>query len=91
MQKPPPRGRPPLEADPQWIEWLTDASENITLPQTSFAGGNKEPGDEENYELRSNRPYKNDAVKTLRSMKINYQIAQGENTCKTTKQSSTMT
>ena len=24
-----------------WIEFLTHASENITLPQTSFAGGNK--------------------------------------------------
>ena len=44
----------PLEADPPrgrplWTEWLTDASENITLPQTSFAGSNKETGDEENY------------------------------------------
>ena len=28
-------GRPPL-----WTEFLTHASENITLPQTSFAGGN---------------------------------------------------
>ena len=24
---------------PPWTEWLTHASENITLPQTSFAGG----------------------------------------------------
>ena len=29
--------RPP----PPWTEFLTHASENITLPQTSFAGGNK--------------------------------------------------
>ena len=26
---------------PPWTEFLTHASENITLPQTSFAGGNK--------------------------------------------------
>ena len=26
---------------PLWTEFLTHASENITLPQTSFAGGNK--------------------------------------------------
>ena len=26
---------------PPWTEWLTGASENITLPQTSFAGGKK--------------------------------------------------
>ena len=32
---PPPAGTPPL-----WTEFLTHASENITLPQTSFAGGN---------------------------------------------------
>ena len=33
-----------LRADPPtplWTEFLTHASENITLPQTSFAGGNK--------------------------------------------------
>ena len=29
------------EADPLWTEFLTHASENITLPQTSFASGNK--------------------------------------------------
>ena len=30
------------EADaPLWTEFLTHAIENITLPQTSFAGGNK--------------------------------------------------
>ena len=29
-------GTPPL-----WTEFLTDTSENITLPQTSFAGGKK--------------------------------------------------
>ena len=29
-------GTPPL-----WTEWLTDRFKNITLPQTSFAGGNK--------------------------------------------------
>ena len=32
------------EADPPppppWIEFVTHATENITLPQTSFAGGN---------------------------------------------------
>ena len=27
------------EADPPWTEFLTHATENITLPQTSFAGG----------------------------------------------------
>ena len=32
---PPPGPDPPL-----WTEFLTHASENITLPQTSFAGGN---------------------------------------------------
>ena len=26
---------------PPWTEFLTHATENITLPQTSFAGGNK--------------------------------------------------
>ena len=31
-------GTPP---PPLWTEFLTHASENITLPQTSFAGGNK--------------------------------------------------
>ena len=31
------RGRPP---PPPWTEFLTHATENITLPQTSFAGGN---------------------------------------------------
>ena len=33
---PHPRADPPL-----WTEFLTHASENITLPQTSFAGGNE--------------------------------------------------
>ena len=28
------------EADPPWREFFTHAAENITLPQTSFAGGN---------------------------------------------------
>ena len=27
---------------PPWAEWLTHACENITLPQTSFAGGNEQ-------------------------------------------------
>ena len=27
------------EADPPWTEFLTHTTENITLPQTSFAGG----------------------------------------------------
>ena len=26
---------------PPWTEWLTDRCKNITLRQTSFAGGNK--------------------------------------------------
>ena len=30
---------PPSHAPPLWTEFLTHASENITLPQTSFAGG----------------------------------------------------
>ena len=29
-----------LRQTPPWTEFLTHASENITLPQTSFAGGN---------------------------------------------------
>ena len=29
-----------LRLNPQWTEFLTHASENITLPETSFAGGN---------------------------------------------------
>ena len=33
-----PVGRLP---SPTWTEWLTDASKNITFPQTSFVGGNK--------------------------------------------------
>ena len=45
----PPVGRPPLEADPLTdaeppVNRMTDASENITLPQTSFTGG-KNPND----------------------------------------------
>ena len=28
------------QTPPPWTEFLTHASENITLPQTSFAGGN---------------------------------------------------
>ena len=50
----PPGGRPPghvtcdacLEATPPHpptIDRVTDACENITLPQTSFAGGKKKP------------------------------------------------
>ena len=36
----PPRTRHPLgPGTPLWTEFLTHASENITLPQTSFAGG----------------------------------------------------
>ena len=31
---------PPREQTPFWTEFLTQACENITLPQTSFAGGN---------------------------------------------------
>ena len=30
---------PPGGSTPLWIEFLTHTSENITLPQTSFAGG----------------------------------------------------
>ena len=30
---------PPLHPPPLWTEWLTHASENITLSQTLFAGG----------------------------------------------------
>ena len=36
---PPPTPHPP--PPPPWTEFLTHATENITLPQTSFAGGNK--------------------------------------------------
>ena len=31
---------PPGSRPPPWTEFLTHASENITLPQASFAGGN---------------------------------------------------
>ena len=34
-------GVPAQVLSPLWTEFLTHASENITLPQTSFAGGNK--------------------------------------------------
>ena len=36
----PPDQAPPDQAPPPWTETLTHASENITLPRTSFAGGN---------------------------------------------------
>ena len=36
----PPDQAPPGSRHPPWTEFLTHASENITLPQTSFAGGN---------------------------------------------------
>ena len=36
----PPRSRAPREQAPPWTEFLTHASENITLSQTLFAGGN---------------------------------------------------
>ena len=32
---------PPEQVPPLWTETLTHATENITLPETSFAGGNK--------------------------------------------------
>ena len=35
------RQPPSREQTHPWTEFLTHASENITLPQTSFAGGNK--------------------------------------------------
>ena len=34
----PPVGRPPPDSDPQSVNRMTDPSENITLPQTSFVG-----------------------------------------------------
>ena len=37
----PPRADTPWPPSPWWTEFLTHACENITLPQTSFAGGNK--------------------------------------------------
>ena len=37
---PPGAGTPPRAVPPPWTETLTHATENITLPQTSFAGGN---------------------------------------------------
>ena len=33
-------GVPAWRVPPPWTEFLTHANENITLPQTSFAGGN---------------------------------------------------
>ena len=39
--RPPSGSRPPPGLDPPWTEFLTHACENITLPQTSLAGGNK--------------------------------------------------
>ena len=44
LPDPPPRGRPPvgrLPVDRPPMNKMTDVSENITLPQTSFAFGNK--------------------------------------------------
>ena len=41
QDQPPPRDQAPPWA--LWTEFLTHACENITLPQTSFAGGNKNP------------------------------------------------
>ena len=38
---PGPPGGVPAQVPPLWTEWLTDRCKNITLPQTSFAGGNK--------------------------------------------------
>ena len=35
-----PRSSPPGADTPLWTEFLTHAYENITLPQTRFAGGN---------------------------------------------------
>ena len=35
------RGSPAQVLPPLWTEFLTHAYENITLPQTSFAGGNE--------------------------------------------------
>ena len=37
--RPPPEQTPPGADPPPWTEFLTYACENITLPQTSFAGG----------------------------------------------------
>ena len=44
MHTPPPATihTPWQPCTPLWTEFLTHASENITLPQTSFAGGNNE-------------------------------------------------
>ena len=36
------QARPPVSGTPPWTETLTHATQNITLPQTSFAGGNNE-------------------------------------------------
>ena len=42
QSRPPPGSTPPRSTPPPlWTEFLTHAYENITLPQTSFAGGNK--------------------------------------------------
>ena len=38
LRKTPPKDNNP---SPLWTEWLTDRCKNITLPQTSFANGNK--------------------------------------------------
>ena len=44
-ETPPPGQRPPRQTVGTWdqdpVNRMTDASENITLPQTSFTGGNK--------------------------------------------------
>ena len=37
----PPAMHAGIPAPPLWTEFLTHASQNITLPQTSFVGGNK--------------------------------------------------
>ena len=43
-QAPPGPDTPPEQEPPLWTEFLTHSCKNITLPQTSFAGGNNRKG-----------------------------------------------
>ena len=59
LTDPPPwRNMGPCTETPlPWTEWLTHACENITLPQTSFAGGKYIP-DDKFYPLNFSAPIK---------------------------------
>ena len=51
-----PRGSYLPRYSPLWTEFLTHATDNTTLPQTSFAGGNKIPKNY-NYQFHNSPPW----------------------------------